>query len=110
MMKAPYIPTELLDIILQYDGRIKYKNGKFVNIIHKNDERYNIVKSHISKKMEILKTITIADDRSFYFQFRFNTIDHVGLCYDLGFNECGVFEICYYDTRNAGWEQIRTYI
>ena len=38
-MKAPYIPNELLDIILEYDGRIKYKNGQYVTIIHQNDER-----------------------------------------------------------------------
>jgi len=42
-MQFQYIPTELLDIILEYDGRIKYKKGKYVNIIHKNDERYNII-------------------------------------------------------------------
>jgi hypothetical protein len=109
-MKVPYIPMELLHIILEYDGRIKYKNGKYVNIIAKNDKRYDIITPCICKKMEILKTITISSDGSFYFQFGFDTINNVGLCYDLGFNECDVFEICYYDTKNTGWQQIRTYI
>jgi len=110
-MKVAYIPKELLHIILEYDGRIKYRNGKYINIFSKNDKRYTIVKPIISKKMEILKTITISDDGSFYFQFSFDTINDMGLCYDLGFNECDVFEICYYDTRNAcQWELIRTYI
>jgi hypothetical protein len=50
-MKAPYIPTELLDLILQFDGRIKYRNGKFINGIHSSDNRYNIL-SPIRKNHE----------------------------------------------------------
>jgi len=41
-MLAHYIPKELVNIILEYDGRIKYKKGKYINIIHKLDYRYNI--------------------------------------------------------------------
>jgi len=110
-MKVPYIPNELLHIILEYDGRIRFRNGKYVDIIAKNDKRYNVIEPCITKKMEILKTITISNDGSFYFQFGFDTINGMGLCYDLGFNERDVFEICYYDTRNAcNWELIRTYL
>ena len=58
-MNFSYIPKELLHIILAYDGRIKYKNGNYVNVIHKNDERYDIITPFISKKMEILKKIFI---------------------------------------------------
>lgn len=105
-MKVPYIPKELLDIILEYDGRIKYKNGKYVNIIHKYDERYNIIKPLISKKMEIMKTIEIKyDGRGFYFEFFLNKT--TGLVYDYNFSYKTTFEICYFDFKN-GWEQIRT--
>ena len=44
-MGGSYIPKELLDIILAYDGRIKYKNGKYVNIIHKNGNQNIWVRS-----------------------------------------------------------------
>jgi len=108
-MKVPYIPKELLHIILEYDGKIKYKNGQYIDIIAKNDERYNIIKPIINKKIEILKKIHIID-REFYFEFGFDSLRNVGLCYDLGFNSPNIFEICYYDTRNNGWKQIRTYI
>ena len=107
-MQFQYIPEELLHIILAYDGRIKYKNGKYVNIIHKNDERYNIITPIVSKKMEIMKRTQI-DGSGFYFEFGFDTCRNVGLCYDYNFSFKNKFEICYYDTR-YGWEQIRTYL
>ena len=46
-------------IILEYDGRIKYINGKYVNIIHTNDNRYNMITPVISKKIIILKNIDL---------------------------------------------------
>jgi len=36
------IPSDALNLILEYDGRIKYKNGKYTDRIHKNDKRYTI--------------------------------------------------------------------
>lgn len=108
-MKVSYIPKELLHIILEYDGRIKYKNGKYVEIIHKNDERYNIITPIVSKKMEIMKR-TQTHNSGFYFEFGFDTFLNVGLCYDYNFSYENKFEICYYDTRNNGWQQIRTYL
>lgn len=30
------LPMDIVMIILQYDGRIKYRNGEFVNVIHPN--------------------------------------------------------------------------
>jgi hypothetical protein len=56
-MLVHYIPKELVNIILEYDGRIKYKKGKYINIIHKLDYRYNIIEPLISKKVNYLKLI-----------------------------------------------------
>ena len=108
-MQFQYIPNELLDIILEYDGRIKYKNGKYVNIIHKNDERYNIITPIISKKIRIMQDTELSGS-GFYFEFGFDRCKNVGLVYDYNFSYTNKFEICYYDTRNDEWVQIRTYL
>jgi len=108
-MQNQYIPKDLLHIILEYDGKIKYKNGRYVNIIHKNDERYDIITPIVSKKIEIIKRTELCD-LGFYFEFGFDACRNVGLCYDYNFSFAGKYEICYYDTRNNGWLQIRTYL
>ncbi len=105
-MNSVYIGKDVLNIILEYDGRIKYSNGKYINILHKNDSRYNVVKQVLNKKIQILKTIDLRGSK-FYFEFGFDSDERIGLCYDLGFNYSDKFEICYYDFRN-GFEQIRT--
>jgi hypothetical protein len=107
-MEFQYIPKDALNIILEYYGRIKYKNGEYVNVLHKEDYRYNIIKPIIRKKMEILDKIDLRGSE-FYFEFGFDIDNRVGLCYDYGFNSFDTFEICYYDVRD-GWTQIRTYI
>lgn len=109
-MPVTHIPKDLLHMILDYDGRIKYKNGEYVNIIHKNDTRYNIIQEVIDKKKEILKNITLdVEGSGFYFEFGFNIDNRIGLCYDYNFSYTDKFEICYYDWRDD-IKQIRTYL
>jgi hypothetical protein len=107
-MKVSYIPKELLHIILDYDGRIKYKNGKYVNIIHKNDFRYNIIQKVVLNKLLIIKDIDLAKD-DFYFEINFDIDKKVGLYYDYNLGHNNILVIGFYDTRN-GFKQIKTYL
>lgn len=108
-MKYSDIPEDLLPIILSYYGRIKYRNGKYVNIIDKNDERYNIIAPIISKKIQILQNIEDFSENSFYLEFTFEKQPTLALCY---YYDKNVFEICYTDMKESGHilgsNQIRT--
>lgn len=110
---SSYIPIENINIILDYDGRIKYKKGKYINIIHKYDFRYNIVNPLIIKKLQIIKTMHIQGQEKkqrFYCEFGFDSDERMGLCLDYNFSfGDDIFEICYYDLRNK-LIQIRTII
>jgi len=107
-MIFPYIPKELVNIILEFDGQIKYRKGEYIDIIHKYDIRYNVIDTIINKKIKILKTIEMGTDRKgFYFEFKFDMLDDVGLCYDYNYSWADTFENCYYDFR-TGLVQIRT--
>lgn len=102
------IPTELLCLILEYDGRIKYKNGKYVNIIHKKDERYNIIQKVIVKKIEIMKKVLNVVDDNFYFEVSFDLDNKVGLYYDYNLGKNNRLVIGYYDTKRDNYLHFRT--
>ena len=54
------LPLELVDKILQYDGRIKYRKGEFVNIIHQRDLNfYKCILDPLLKKKQNIITIGI---------------------------------------------------
>ena len=44
------LPVELIHRILEYDGRIKYRHGKYMNQISKDDYRY-----HLLRKISIFR-------------------------------------------------------
>lgn len=46
------IPKEIINIILEYDGRITYRNGVYIDKINKNDIRYRILESKALYKIE----------------------------------------------------------
>ena len=59
-----YLPFDILNKILQYDGRIKFLHKKriFVNIISINDYRYNILETIINNKINLIKNFNIRNN------------------------------------------------
>ena len=44
------LPNELKDLIIQYDGSIKFRNGVYMNQIDKKDDRYQLLRSMSRKE------------------------------------------------------------
>ena len=63
-MKNHILPFDVLNLILEYDGRIKYihKDGIYVNIISKKDYRYNILKPIMNKKIGLINQFNIGNN------------------------------------------------
>jgi len=117
------LPRESVNMILEYYGLINYKYKitnsidyhKYVNVIHKHDERYNIITPIFGKKQKIMKHAAIShNDIGFYFEFAFDKQPNLMLCYDYCWSDENEFEICYTDMKYSGHvlgsDQIRTYI
>jgi len=64
LKQVPYLPFDVLNIILQYDGRIKYVHKKriYVNVISKNDYRYNILETKINKKINLINNLNMGNN------------------------------------------------
>ena len=115
-MLAPHLPLEIIDIILQYDGRIKYRNGEFVNVIHQHDLNFynKLLFSMLKNKISInsnVRYVTHVDEfefdeppfvlrknnieEKFYFDFNFDKLNHAGLAYSYYWFEDD-FEISFF--------------
>jgi len=108
-LKMKYLPNELVNIIFEYDGRIKYRKGQWINILHKYDTRYQMLEPIYQKKRKTMEKI-VMDGSAFYFEVELDDSNQVGLCYDYHWMHSTVFEICYYDFRKSDWKQLRTVI
>ena len=108
--KLVKLPFELLNIILDYDGRIKYKYKtknsidyhKYINIIHKHDKRYSIVSPIIDKKVNIVKDAEISSNKlGFEFVVSFDKQPCMRLCYENNKSVPNKFSICYVNMKEA---------
>jgi hypothetical protein len=53
------LPNEIIHIILQYDGKIKYRFGMYINQINTNIIKYNSLKENIISNYWIINRIQI---------------------------------------------------
>jgi len=92
-----YLPRDILHIILEYDGRIKYRNGMYINSIAKNDDRYRSIDIFIRKKIDICRNIDFDSIRNrFFFYVEFEQMPNMGLVYDYNYTYSNKLDIRFY--------------
>ena len=45
-----FLPKEIINIIIQYDGRIKYRKGKYMNQIDYENDKYELLNKIFKQK------------------------------------------------------------
>lgn len=93
------IPRDIFHIILEYDGQIRHRTGKYINTIPKTDGRRNILDVILIKKIEILENMEI-DGGNFFIEIVFETHPYMGLSYDYQWSQSNKYEICFYNYKN----------
>ena len=99
MIEITDIPTDIVHIILEYDGQIRHRTGKYINAIPLTDARRNMLDVIIMKKLEILANAEV-DGATFFYEVIFENEPWMGLYYDCRWSQSDVFEICFYSYKN----------
>jgi len=118
------LPIDVVHKILEYDGRIKYKNGKYsvINKINLNDKKFDKVKSNISLKLNTLLNIGsrilpfytnenngLENLNEFYSDF-FDKKKNVGIIRDY-YTYGDAYMISFYkNIRNTFWYKFKVFL
>ena len=49
------LPQDMINYILLYNEHFSMRKGKIISIIPKTDDRYNLIKRTVSKKIDIVR-------------------------------------------------------
>jgi len=93
------IPRDIVHIILEYDGQIRHRRCKYIDVIPKTDPRRNMLDEFLTKKAEILENIEI-DGGNFFIEIVFETHPYMGLSYDYQWSQSNKYEICFFSYKN----------
>jgi hypothetical protein len=105
------LPNDILNIILKYDGKIKYRNGKYINQLNIKDRKFNLLNQIliIKTNLKIKKYFSYNSNKDigFYFRIQFTNIKIAGIICDYYDNE---YIISFYkDIKDTFYYKIINY-
>lgn len=101
------LPNEIINIIFQYDGRIKYRRGKYMNQLIIEDNKFQLIKKHLIEKYYIFHLVLDSNGDTFYMDFTPDNNFIFGIIHDYNYHGNGYTISFYKDIRNTFWYKIK---
>ena len=101
-------PQDILNLILEFDGRIKYRKGEYINCISKNDYRYNILsKLKIPTPVKYTMEYDCTHKEHFEYYIKFNDKYTLSV-WNVIYNPPNKIQYFFYKNSNTFYKWVRT--
>jgi hypothetical protein len=94
------LPKEIVNIIIQYDGRIKYRRGKYVNQLNIENKKYDLLNKFFINKTHIFNKILFVNGDAFYMDFPVGKY-YFGMIYDYKYHGSGYMVSFYKNIQES---------
>ena len=94
-------PQEIVNKILEYDGRIKYRNGKYMDQLSILDDKYNKIVKLINKKSMIYENYNYPS--YIHFLLKKENGIHIGIIFDMDDYYTDYFIISFYKDQSRNF-------
>jgi hypothetical protein len=101
------LPKELQNLILEYAGIIKFRNGMFINQLNKDDLKYNLIKIYLENKNNLILQLP---NTGYCFDGIIND-NGCGIMYDYNWFGLGITLFTFYKKiNNTFWYKYTDFI